>query len=46
VPFHQKLGILRILDWIERHANYIDPLTDVSQIIRKFEERSGHSDHN
>lgn len=34
----QKLGILRILDWIERHANYVHPLTDVSRIIRRFEK--------
>ncbi len=38
VPVEQKLGILRILDWIERHANYVDPLTDVSRIIRRFEK--------
>jgi hypothetical protein len=30
----QKLGVLRILDWIERHANYADPLTDITDIIR------------
>lgn len=33
----QKLGVLRILDWIERHANYADPLTDVSDVIREFD---------
>jgi len=38
VPVEQKLGILRILDWIERHANCVDPLTDVSRIIRRFEK--------
>ncbi|MGB7493303.1 MAG: hypothetical protein WBR26_24455 [Candidatus Acidiferrum sp.] len=39
VAVDQKLGILRILDWIERHANYLDPLTDVSQVIQQFEKR-------
>jgi hypothetical protein len=39
VPLQEKLAVSRILDWIERHANYIDPLTDVGEIIRKFEKR-------
>ncbi|MBZ5526809.1 MAG: hypothetical protein LAN71_02765 [Acidobacteriia bacterium] len=38
VPLEQKLAIVRILDWIERHANYIDPLTDVGEIIRRFKK--------
>jgi ATPase subunit of ABC transporter with duplicated ATPase domains len=33
----QKLGILRLLDWIERHANYADPLTDATNVIREFD---------
>jgi hypothetical protein len=40
VPLHEKLAVSRMLDWIERHANYTDPLTDVGQIIRRFERRS------
>lgn len=36
VSIEQKLGVLRILDWIERHANYIDPLTDVRHLISEF----------
>jgi hypothetical protein len=37
VPLQEKLAVSRILDWIERHANYTDPLTDVSQIICRFQ---------
>jgi hypothetical protein len=39
VPLQDKLAVSRIRDWVERHANYIDPLTDVGEIIRKFENR-------
>jgi len=38
VPMEQKLAIMRIRDWIERHANFVDPLTDVARIIRRFEK--------
>ncbi|HEV7968645.1 MAG TPA: hypothetical protein VGP19_13795 [Candidatus Acidoferrales bacterium] len=38
VPIEQKVGIHRILDWIERHANSIDPFTDAQQIIRQFDK--------
>jgi hypothetical protein len=38
VPIEQKVGICRILDWIERHANAIDPFTDVGQIIQRFDK--------
>ena len=31
VPIEQKLAILRILDWIDRHANFVDPFTDVRE---------------
>jgi hypothetical protein len=44
VPVDQKLGILRILDWIERQANYVDPLTDISRIIQRFDNRSSPRD--
>jgi hypothetical protein len=40
VPLEQKLGIFRVIDWIERHANCIDPLTDISRIIPRFDKRS------
>ena len=36
VPIEQKLAILRIVDWVERHANSVDPLTDVGQMIQRF----------
>jgi hypothetical protein len=38
VPIEQKLGILRIVDWIERHANSVDPLTDIGRIIQRFDK--------
>jgi hypothetical protein len=42
VSLTQKAGIVRILDWIERHANFVDPLTDVSGMIRRFEKPDWH----
>jgi hypothetical protein len=42
VSMEQKLGVLRILDWIERHANYVDPLTDIRHVISEFRGRSPH----
>ncbi|HTZ47220.1 MAG TPA: hypothetical protein VMH20_06490 [Verrucomicrobiae bacterium] len=40
VSLQQKFGLFRIIDWIERHANCVDPLTDISRIIQRFDERS------
>jgi hypothetical protein len=40
VPIEQKLGVFRVVDWIERHANSIDLLTDVAEVIRQFDNRS------
>jgi len=45
VPIEQKLGILRIVDWLERHANSVDPLTDIGQIIQRFDKRSSTWDY-
>lgn len=39
ISMEQKLGVVRILDWIERHANYIDPLTDIRHVISEFHGR-------
>jgi hypothetical protein len=39
VALEQKLGIFRIIDWVERHANSVDPLTDVSLIVQRFDKK-------
>ena len=36
VSMEHKLAVLRILDWIERHANYVDPLTDIRNLSLQF----------
>jgi hypothetical protein len=40
VPLQHKFGLFRISDWIERHANSVDPLTDISEIIHRFDKRA------
>jgi hypothetical protein len=40
VSIEHKLGVVRIIDWAERHANSHDPLIDLEDMIRQFDNRS------
>jgi hypothetical protein len=40
VSVEHKLGVVRIIDWAERHANSLDPLIDLDAMIRQFDNRS------
>jgi len=40
VPIEHKLGVLWVVDWAERHANSLDPLTDIAGVILQFDNRS------